>query len=337
MSSEGNGRIRLVFIALACCGAGLFIFLLHRAGIGDVERAIAAARWGVLAVIVFHLVPLFMDTLTWWNLFPRKDRPSLPAAFRMRWMGESVSYLLPLSSVGGDIVRARLAALKGAPAGIAAATVLADITLGIVVQTVFTLTGVLLLVHATGERDILVPLLGGAALAVLAVGGFYAAQRYGMFRILGALVKRIARDPSWHALADKGGGIDDAVRAVYGRKRAVAVSCLCTLGAWLASSAEVWIALRAAGLDVSFDKAIILESMSQGIRAMMFFIPGALGVQEGGYMAVGKLIGIPADVALALALIRRARELALGIPGVAAWVLGEGHRLWRNVAAQPSE
>ena len=332
--SEGNGRIRLVFIALACCGAALFAFLLWSAGIGEVARTVAAAGWGVLAVIVFHLVPLFMDTLTWWNLFPRENRPSLPAAYRMRWMGESVSYLLPLSSVGGDIVRARLAALKGAPTGIAAATVLADITLGIVVQAAFTLTGVLLLIHATGERDVLGPLLGGAALTVLAVGGFYAAQRYGMFRILGGLVKRIARDPAWHVLAEKGSGIDDAVRTVYGRKRAVALSCLCTLGAWLASSTEVWIALRAAGLDVSFDRAIILESMSQGIRAMMFFIPGALGVQELGYVGIGRLIGLPEHTALSLALIRRAREVTLGLPGVAAWLLGEGRRLWRNMAAQ---
>lgn len=322
-----SGRIRPALIALAFCGAALLTWLVARMGFGDVARAVAETRWAVLAVIVFHLVPLFMDTLTWWNLFPPETRPSLAAAFRMRWMGESVSYLLPLSSVGGDIVRARLASLKGAPVGIAAATVLADITLGIVVQTVFTLGGVLLLIDATGERQVLGPLLGGAALAVVAVSGFYAAQRFGMFRILGSLVKRIAKDPAWHALADKGGGIDDAVRIVYGRRRAVTVSCLCTLGAWLASSAEVWIALRLAGLDVTFEKAVILESMSQGVRAVMFFIPGALGVQEWGYVGIGKLIGIPGDIALALSLIRRARELALGIPGLVAWQLAEGHRL----------
>ena len=332
-----NGRIRPVFIVLALCGAALLAYLLKRAGIGDVASAFAAARWGVLAVIVFHLVPLFMDTLTWWNLFPRENRPLLPAAFRMRWMGESVSYVLPFSSVGGDIVRARLAALKGAPMGIAAATVLADITLGIVVQTLFTLTGVLLLLNATGRAQTLGPLLAGAALAALAVSGFYAAQHFGMFRILGGLVKRIAKDPSWHALADKGGGIDAGVRTVYGRRRGVALACLCTIGAWLASSAEVWIALRAAGLEVGFDKAVILESMTQGVRAIVFFIPGALGVQEWGYEQVGSLIGIPGNIALALSLIRRARELALGSPGVIAWAFSEGHRFWIKRGIQASE
>ena len=118
-----------------------------------------------------------------------------------------------------------------------------------------------------------------------------------MFRILGALVKRIARIPTGMRWPTRAVELTRGYSTVYGRKRAVLLSCLCTLGAWLASSSEVWIALRAAGLDVGFDKAIILESMSQGVRAVMFFIPGALGVQEGGYILVGKLIGIPPDIA----------------------------------------
>jgi putative membrane protein len=171
----------------------------------------------------------------------------------------------------------------------------------------------------------------------MAVGGFYAVQRIGLFRILGVLVKRLTKDPGWYALAEKGGGIDLAIRSVYGRRRAVFSCCICTLCAWLASSGEVWIALHAVGVPAGFDKAIILESMSQGVRAVMFFIPGALGVQEGGYLFVGEMIGIPADTALALSLIRRARELALGIPGLIAWQLSEGHRLWRNRSVQAAE
>ena len=65
------------------------------------------------------------------------------------------------------------------------------------------------------------------------------------------------------------------------------------------------------------------------IRAAMFPIPGALGVQEGGYVIVGSLLGIPGDAALALSLIARARELALGIPGLIAWQVIEARRLWR--------
>ncbi len=329
--SNGQGKIHLTLYALAVAGGSLLVYLLVSNGLGDVAREVAAARWGVAAVVIYHLLPLFLDTLSWWNLFPKESRPSVPALFRMRWVGESVSYLLPTSSVGGDILRARLAALKGVPIAQAAASVLADITLGICVQTFFTLLGLGLLIFATGHTGItLAQVLGGVAVATVAVGGFYTVQRIGVFKILGALVKRLAKDPAWHALAERGGGVDTAVRSVYGRPRSVFSCCVCTLLAWLASSGEVWLALHAVGVDAGFDKAIILESMTQGVRAVMFFIPGALGVQEGGYVVVGQMIGIPHDTALAISLIRRARELALGIPGLIVWQLIEGHRLWRN-------
>jgi putative membrane protein len=336
--SNGHGKVHLTIYALAVAGAALLIYLLVSHGLGDVARAVAAARWGVLAVAIYHLLPLFLDTLSWWNLFPVESRPALPALFRMRWVGESVSYLLPTSSVGGDILRARLAALRGVPIAQAAASVLADITLGICVQAFFTLLGLGLLILATGQAGIKISqVMGGVAVAAVAVGGFYTVQHIGLFKILGILVKRLAKDPAWHALAERGGGIDLAVRSVYGNRRSVFSCCFCTLLAWLASSGEVWLALHVVGVDAGFDKAIILESMTQGVRAVMFFIPGALGVQEGGYVIIGHMIGIPYDTALAISLIRRARELALGIPGLITWQFIEGHRFLRNRKVQTAE
>ena len=66
----------------------------------------------------------------------------------------------------------------------------------------------------------------------------------------------------------------------------------------------------------------------------MFFVPGALGIQEGGYVVVGRLLGIPAEMGLALALIRRVRELAFGIPGLIAWQIIEGSQAWKNTTAR---
>ena len=63
----------------------------------------------------------------------------------------------------------------------------------------------------------------------------------------------------------------------------------------------------------------MVESLGQAIRALGFAIPGALGVQEGGYVLICGLFGVPASSALALSLIRRAREIALGVPGLAVW------------------
>ena len=77
---------------------------------------------------------------------------------------------------------------------------------------------------------------------------------------------------------------------------------------------------------------MILECVGQGIQTALCLVPGALGVREGGYVAVGGLLGIPGEAAFALALIRRVRELALGLPGLFAWQLVEGGRLLRRHA-----
>ena len=57
-----------------------------------------------------------------------------------------------------------------------------------------------------------------------------------------------------------------------------------------------------------------------------FFVPGALGVQEGGYLLICAMFGVSAPSALALSLIRRIRELALGVPGLLLWHRMEGGR-----------
>src|SRR5262249_22059905 len=55
-------------------------------------------------------------------------------------------------------------------------------------------------------------------------------------------------------------------------------------------------------------------------------VPGALGVQEGGYLALGRLLGFDPETSLALSLSKRARELLLGMPGLVAWQLDASRR-----------
>src|SRR5262249_37360279 len=133
------------------------------------------------------------------------------------------------------------------------------------------------------------------------------------------------------------------VRDLYGRRAALAASTFWTMSVWITGAAEVWIALKALGVRSGYAESYVFESMTQGIRSVLFMIPGALGVQEGTYLVVGELLGYSPETALALALIRRVRELAFGIPGIVIWQWLEGRRLWsgRSAAAsadrQPSE
>src|SRR5437588_6296213 len=324
-------RIRLTFYFLAFAGAALFVGLLIREGAPQVGKAIASAGWAILAVITYHLcVPVFLDALAWWVLFPKIHRPPLPRIFWMRWIGESVGTLVPSAAVGGDIVRARLAAINGAPLSIAAGTVLVDLTLGVFTQAGFTVLGLALLVGVTGQKNFVRPTLVGTLIGVLGVLGFYFVQRLGMFRFLARVVARLANSPEWHSLVQSGETLDRTVRTLYARRHALVMCCVWTTISLVGGSGEIWIALYALDLHATFLNALILQSMVLTIRSAAFAVPGGLGVQEGGYLFVGNLLGIPGDAAFALSLIARVRELGLGIPGLICWQVIEARRLWRG-------
>ena len=327
---KSGKKIRVAFYLLAAGGLALFTLLLIRQGAPHVIAAFASAGWWIAAVAIYHLaVPVLLDAVAWWVLFPKSERLAVRQLFWMRWIGESVSTLVPSATVGGDVVRARLAALRGVPIPTAAASVLVDITLGVFVQIVFTLLGLGLIVAVTGRHGFVRPTLIGAVIGVFAIVGFYVVQRLGMFRFIGNVVSRLANAEDWHSLVHSGHSLDQAIHSLYARRSGVSGCCASTVCSFLLGSGEIWIALHALGLHATLVNAVILQSMVLAIRSAVFPVPGALGVQEGGYVVVGNLLGIPGDAAFALSLIARVRELILGIPGLVAWQVIEARRVFR--------
>jgi len=104
-----------------------------------------------------------------------------------------------------------------------------------------------------------------------------------------------------------------------------------SLVGWLVGTGEVWLALRFLGHPVAWTDALLLESAGQAIRGAAFAIPGAIGAQEGGFLLLAPLVGLSPDVALALSLAKRAREIALGVPGIA--YLHWSERRWQRQRA----
>ena len=80
------------------------------------------------------------------------------------------------------------------------------------------------------------------------------------------------------------------------------------------------------GLSSSAAEALLLESLSLAARSAAFPIPSGWGAQEAALIAVAAVTGLPAETALALGLVKRAREFAIGLPGLAAWAIAEHRR-----------
>ena len=334
---KAPSKVQLTFYLLGFAGVALFTALLIREGAAKVLDAFVTPEWVIAGIVAYHSIPIFLDAAAWWVLFPAPERPSLRQLVWMRWIGESISTLVPSAAVGGDIVRARLAALHGVSLPVAAGTVIVDLTLGVFVQAGFTLLGLVLLVQATGQTSFVRPTLFGMVIALLAFSGFFFAQRRGMFGFVGRMISRLTSSPDWKSLVEGGDTLDQTVRLLYRNRRGLLGCCAWTIASLILASGETWIALYAMDLPASFINALILQSTAFTIRAAAFAVPGGIGVQEGGYVLVGSLLGIPGQSAFALSLITRLRELALGIPGLIVWQVIEGRRLLRTRAeAAPS-
>lgn len=322
---------RSALIALSV-GLSAFIALLVYEGGAAVLQTLAAAGWGLLAVAAFHLVPMTADAAAMSVLLQRPLGAG--QALRARWVGEAVNNLLPVAQMGGPLVMARLLIHAGSRAADAGASVIIATTLQMLSQAVFALTGIALLTaHARDARLLWALLIGSVLFGAMAIWFYRLQRRGGLFVRLAQLINTAAAGRDWLRLAGGAQALDLAVHAAYQRPGAARASFALNLAGWLLGTGEVWLALCFLGHPVGLSDALLLESLGQAIRGIAWVIPGALGVQEGGYVLLCALLGIPAPVALALSLSKRARELLLGVPGLVFWQYSEGRWLRRKAAA----
>jgi putative membrane protein len=303
------------------------IVLVVWQGAGEVAGAVAAAGWGIAAVTFARLVPILTDGCLWGLLFPAGAKPRLSLLLWTRCIGEAVNTLLPGLQVGGALVRTRLLVVRGVPGRFAGASVVVDLTLSTLTQLLFTLIGVGLLFARYGDSGFERGAAIGVAVGLVLLGGFYFTQRRGLFRGMASLASRVARGRVWVATVGGAEALDNAIRAVYRRRWAVLTNAAGQLAAWTMGAAEVWLTLHFMGHTVSVADALLVESLVLAVRAAAFIVPGAFGVQEGALMLLGAVVGLPAEVALGLSLVKRVREIALGVPALVLWQVVEGHRL----------
>lgn len=329
--------MRRAALAATLVGAALLLGLLAWQGIGAVASALRLAGWGVLGVAAFHLLPLLLDAAAIAVLLPRRGdrRVGFGAALCARWFGESVNSLMPAGQIGGPVLMIRYLSQCGMAGAEAGAIITVSTTLQTAAQLVFTLIGVAVCgAYVSGQMAWPLGVLCAVLAALLYL--FYQAQRRGIFAFLVARLADLWPRRDWQGLARRAATLDRAVQGLYREGGCAALySFLLSLLGWLVGIAEVWLALRLIGHPLGWSGALLLESLGQAVRGAAFAIPGALGVQEGGYVVLARIVALAVPAALALSLIKRAREIVLALPGLLAWHLHE--RRWRRQGAAQAE
>src|SRR5205823_1300554 len=138
-----------------------------------------------------------------------------------------------------------------------------------------------------------------------------------------------------HSFGGHTASFRDAIHSLYRQRTRVMLSVGLHLLGWCVSGLWLWVVLRVLGTPLAPSSAIAIQSLLEALRSLTVFVPAAIGIQEAGYAALVPLFGLSAETGVAVSVLRRARDIAVGIPVLLAWQLVEARRLRRHGARQP--
>jgi len=302
------------------------ILIVHFGWRQVVDAALAVGWQGLVALIGIYLVCLVLCAVAWRIVILDAPRHAILICLWARWLRESIGNLA-LIPTAGEIAGARELNRHGVRSGMAGASTIVDLTLELLTQIVFTLFGLTLLITWYRGLEIGPWLVTGIAVSALAAAGFILAQRRGLFRFLERLPEKLDLKWAWTVLPDAE-GIHAGIRTIYQHRGRVLASGGVHLAAWVVGVGEAYVGLYFMGHAIAWSDALTLESIAFALRTAAFVIPSRLGIQEGGYILLGAMFGLSPEVALALSLLKRGREVVTGLPCLIIWQSVESRRLW---------
>lgn len=310
----------------------LALVLVVGRGVEEVAGHIAAAGPALILPALARFVPLVLSAVGWRVLAPGRIGRSVWWFTWAIWVREAINALLPVLRVGGEVVSIRMLVKAGVGAALATAGLVVDITLSLLILTVFVASGVVLLVlDGGGDSALIVDLIVGLVVSAAVISAFVVVQRIGLFGLAGRVLKFVGGDLH-AALAGGAAKLDRATRRLWSRRERVLRSLVWQSLSWLAGVGEMWVTLAVLGVDVGWRDAFILESLVLGVGNAAFMVPGALGVQEGGFLVIGAALGLSSEIAMAAALVRRSRDIVVYSPALVIWASREGRGLMRRLA-----
>ena len=312
-----------VAIALAA-GVVAAAWLIWAVGFGAVFAAIARAGFLGLGVLCLYALVVFIAlALAWYFLMPPAHRRTVRDFYVARLVRDSIAEISPFSPVGGMVAAARLMILKGMNPGYAAASVAADATTEAMAQVAFLAFGlgwgVTRFSNIQGASDLTRWMIVVLLAAVPGITLLIFLQRRGA-----AFAERMAG--RFFPQVREGGSFRAAMEALYESKTRLTLSALWHLIAWVGGGIGTFIAFHLVGGNISLLNAVALEALLSTLRSLAAPVPAAIGVQEWSYALLARLFGLPEEMGVAVSLLKRAREIVLGVPALIYWQATEGRR-----------
>ena len=323
--------MKQISILFALGGLALGTGVVGWFGFSRVAAAMLSVGWSGLIILAACQFVLFgILGLAWYAILPRRSG----LLWVMTWgrmVRDSAANCLPFTLMGGIAAGARSVASQGIGWPQAIGSSIVDVTAEFLGQIAFVALGLVLLVMRVPDSGLAVPLAIGLALAV-AIGAAFVSLQLGAGRIFRALGGKIAAD-RFAGASRHVDRLQAELTGLYAHSGRLALGAAIHLLGWIGTGVVAWIAFRLLGADIGLGSVLALEALLQVLLTAAFLVPGGIGVQEAGYASIGAAFGLPPEISLGVSLLRRGRDLALGIPILLVWQITEARQAMRGPLA----
>jgi glycosyltransferase 2 family protein len=318
--------VRLLKIFYFALGVALLGVVVAEIDLAEVTLQVAKVGYGILVLVGIYFVAFAIDSVTW-QLTIRGVPLNLLWAYRvwkLRMVGESFNAVIPAGGMGGEPVKASL--LKshyGINYREGTASLILAKTINMIALVIFLIIGFALMIDG-GALPKVYEYFAGAGLLALSVGVFlfFVIQRLSITSLTGTWISRwrIGRrvEDILHHIHD----MDERLVHFYTQNRGrFAGALFLALVNWLLGVVEIYYALVFLDRPITWAEAWVIEAVAQMVRTGAFFIPAAIGVQEGAFLLVCGAITGSAPIGVAVSVIRRIREVIWILWGFAVGAL----------------
>jgi uncharacterized membrane protein YbhN (UPF0104 family) len=292
-------------------GLGLLVLLIWWIGYKTILESLAKVGWGFIAIIALNVLRHFLRAASMYLAVPKEHRTfRYMNAVAARFGGEAVSFLTFTGPFLGDATKAVLLRKK-IPLTHSASAVLIDNVLYYVTVVLMIIAGVIALVYLYGANsptvsDLLIAIVIGAVIILVALLLAIWFQIKPLSHLIGWLDKR-----GW--VPKKVRKVEEGILRVetnvfeFYRNRTRDFFLLGGISSFVhfISVCEVYLSLKLLGFESFWSTAFIIESLTKVINVVFSFVPGTIGVYEGGNGFILLALGYTTAVGVALALVRR--------------------------------
>ncbi|MEQ1645851.1 MAG: lysylphosphatidylglycerol synthase domain-containing protein [Pyrinomonadaceae bacterium] len=321
----------LVHAVTFLIGLALLVFVIYRIGYQSLLDSLATIGWGFLIILGLNVTRHFLRAASLYRaVAPDHRKFKYRNAVAARFGGEAVNFFSFAGPFLGDATRAVLLK-KNMPLAEGASAVIIDNILYYVTVILMVLAGVAVLLASYGSNgstmsNVLLAIVVVALILFTALIFAMAKQVKPLTRIIDFLEERGIAPK---IVLKQRKGLTDVERNVFqfyhARRADFFVVFGISAGVHAISVAEVFVALKLLGNESTVPNAFIIESLTKVINAVFSFIPGTIGVYEGGNGLILKTLGYTTAVGVALALVRRGAILFSTVVGLVIL-------LWRGAA-----